>query len=202
MSRPRKKNEGRPAVFLDRDGTVTRQVGYVNHPSRLRLYPFAARAIRRLNEHGIPVVIVTNQSGVARGLFPVEVLEETNRRMETLLARGNARVDGIYVCPHHPTEGERPRRCRCRKPETGLVRTAAREMNLDPGRSYVVGDSSSDILLGSRVGARTVLVLTGYGRGEAAHRRDRWKTAPDAIVKNLEEAVDWILRREDEKDDS
>ena len=200
MSRTRKRKGGKGAVFLDRDGTVTRQVGYVNHPSRLRLYPFAARAIRRLNERGMPTVIVTNQSGVARGLFPMEVVEETNRRMEALLAREGARLDGIYVCPHHPTEGERPRRCRCRKPETGLVRKAAREMGLDPARSYVVGDSASDILLGRRVGARTALVLTGYGRGEAAHRRDRWKAEPDAILKNLEEAVEWILGLDDEED--
>lgn len=181
------------AVFLDRDGTVTRQVGYVNHPSRIRLYPFAARAIRRLNERTIPVVLVTNQSGVARGLFPESVLIESHERLESLLARDGAKLDGIYFCPHHPTAGENPRVCRCRKPGTGMLRRASRELALDPSRSFVVGDSPSDILMGYRAGAKSILTLTGYGRGEMEHRRHLWKAEPDAIVRNLEAAVEWIL---------
>ena len=183
----------RRAVFLDRDGTVNRQVGYVNHPSRIRLYPYTTRAIRRLNERGIPVVLVTNQSGVARGLFPESVLQQSHERLVSLLARGGAKLDGIYYCPHHPTAGANPRACRCRKPGTGMLRRASRELDLDSSRSFVVGDSPSDILMGDRAGAKTILTLTGYGRGEMENRRHLWKAEPDAIVRNLEKAVDWIL---------
>lgn len=193
-------DELRPAVFLDRDGTINQQVGYVNHPSRLQTFAFAGRAIRRLNERSIPVVCVTNQSGVARGIITEEVLVKTHERFRRLLALEEARLDGIYVCPHHPKEGPNPRRCRCRKPGTGLVRKAARELGLDPARSFVVGDTPADIEMGRKVGARTVLVLTGYGKGERNYRRHLWKVEPDRIERNIEHAVSWILEQQPWKD--
>jgi D-glycero-D-manno-heptose 1,7-bisphosphate phosphatase len=191
--------KARPAVFLDRDGTLIRQVGFVNHPARLRAYPFSARAVRRLNERGVPVVVLTNQSGVARGLITEEVLAKTHERLRRLLALGKARLDGVYVCPHHPTEGPRPRRCRCRKPGTLLARRAARDLGLDLRRSYVVGDSPADIAMGKAVGATTVLVLTGYGRGEMNYRRRLWRAEPDHIARDLDRAVTWILECMGEK---
>jgi len=196
-TKPKKRagKKGRPAVFLDRDGTLTRQVGYVNHPARLMTFPFAARSVRALNEAGIPVVLVTNQSGVARGYFDEEILEKTHERMRRLLGLGGAKLDGIYVCPHHPTEGPKPRRCRCRKPGTGLVRRAARELGLDPSRSFMIGDTMGDIQLAKKVGATSILVLTGYGKGEKNYRRPHWKTEPDQICRNLEKAVEWILKQ-------
>lgn len=185
----------RGAVFLDRDGTVTRQVGYVNHPSRLMTYSFAGDAIRRLNERGVPAVLVTNQSGVARGYFSEEILAKTHERFRRLLDLEGARLDGVYVCPHHPTEGANPVRCDCRKPATGLIDRAARELGLDPAKSFVVGDTPSDIEMGRRAGARTILVLTGYGKGEFHYRRHLWKVEPDRVERNLEYAVHWILEQ-------
>ncbi len=185
--------KGKSAVFLDRDGTINHQVGYVNAPSRLHVYPFAGRAIRRLNKAGLPVVMVTNQSGIARGLFTEEILEKTHERLRRALRLKGASLDGIYVCPHHPREGDHPKRCLCRKPGTLLMRRAARDLGLDLSRSFVVGDTPGDILMGKRTGAKTVLVLTGYGKGEMNYRRHLWKAEPDRIVRNLEEAVGWIL---------
>ncbi len=193
-----KKSIGkRRAVFLDRDGTINHLVGYVNHPSRLRLYRFSAEAIRTLNGRALPAVVITNQSGVARGMFPEWVVEETHRRMIRRLGAGGARLDGIYYCPHHPAAGDSPRRCRCRKPGTALVRRAARELEIDLARSFMVGDSPADIQMGKRIGARTILVMTGYGRGEYEYNRSKWKVAPDHVCTDLLAAVRWILDRID-----
>ncbi len=192
---------GQRAVFLDRDGTVNRQVGYPNHVSRLRVYPFTAEAIRKVNDRGIPVIVVTNQSGVARGLYPESVVLETNEALQAELAEGGARIDAIYYCPHHPTAGDHPTPCDCRKPATGMAEQAAREHGLDLGRSFLVGDSPSDIEMAVRAGMRSVLVLTGYGLGEATYRREQWKNEPDCISENLNTAVDWILSRIDEEND-
>lgn len=185
--------KGKPAVFLDRDGTINHQVGYMNSPSRLHVYPFTGDAIRRLNEAGLPVVMVTNQSGIARGLFTEEILEKTHERLRRALQLKGASLDGTYVCPHHPKEGDDPKRCRCRKPGTLMMKRAARDLGLDLSRSFVVGDTPGDILMGKRAGAKTILVLTGYGKGEKNYRRHLWKAEPDQIVRNLEEAVGWIL---------
>ncbi|NNE10209.1 MAG: HAD family hydrolase [Gemmatimonadetes bacterium] len=192
---------GQRAVFLDRDGTVNRQVGYPNHVSRLHVYPFTAEAIRKLNDRGIPVIVVTNQSGVARGLYPESVVHETNARLEEELAGGGAKIDAIYYCPHHPTAGDAPTACDCRKPETGMADRAAREHDIDLARSFLVGDSPSDIELARRAGMRSVLVLTGYGLGEVTYRRELWESEPDCISENLNTAVDWILSRIDKEND-
>src|SRR5436309_9944933 len=136
-----------PGVFLDRDGTVCEEVGYVNHLSRCRLLPRSAEAIRLLNEAGLPVAIVTNQAGVARGYFSEEMIQAVNERVRSLLGERGARVNGIYYCPHHPSAGEAPYRaeCDCRKPKPGLLLRAAREIGIDLPRSFLVGDSSHDM---------------------------------------------------------
>jgi D-glycero-D-manno-heptose 1,7-bisphosphate phosphatase len=187
----------RPAVFIDRDGTLSEEVGYVNHPSRLRLLPRSAEAIRRLNESGVAAVVTTNQAGLARGYFSPDVLGQVNAELVAQLARDGARLDGIYVCPHHPTEGEPPYRadCDCRKPRPGLVLRAAAELGLDLAASTVVGDKPSDLEVARRVGAGAVLVLTGYGRGELEYRRGEFVTEPDFIAEDLLDAVDWVLAR-------
>ncbi len=186
----------KPAVFIDRDGTLTDEVGYVNHPSRLRLLPRSAEAVRRLNRAGIPAVMVTNQSGIARGYFSEEVLNAVNAALVDRLKREGAHLDGLYVCAHHPGEGEPPFRadCDCRKPQPGLLVRAARELDLDLVRSWMVGDKPSDILVGHRVGARTALVLTGYGLGEWEYRRSRFPVPPDHVADDLLDAADWIIR--------
>ena len=188
---------GRPAVLLDRDGTINEQMGYVNHLSRFHLLPGAARAIRGLNEAGLAVVVVTNQSGLARGYFPESLLEAVHAEMYRLLAQEGARLDGLYVCPHHPEAREERFRldCDCRKPRTGLLERAAAELGLDLGRSYMVGDRWSDLRCGAAVGATTVLVLTGYGRGDAAYVGPGQTVQPDHVAEDLEAAARWILDR-------
>jgi D-glycero-D-manno-heptose 1,7-bisphosphate phosphatase len=185
----------RPAVFIDRDGTLTEEVGYVNHPTRLRLLPRSAEAIRRLNTARVAAVVVTNQAGIARGYFTAEVLAAVNAALVRQLAAAGARLDGLYVCPHHPSEGEPPWRadCACRKPKPGLLEQAAVDLDLDLSASTMVGDKASDLAVAPKVGARSVLVLTGYGRGEWEYRRDRFTVEPDHVSEDLLDAVEWVL---------
>lgn len=185
----------RPAVFIDRDGTLTEEVGYVNHPSRLRLLPRSAEAIRRLNESGIAAVVATNQAGIARGYFSEDVMHAVHERLVEQLKEAGAHLDGLYVCPHHPTEGVAPFRadCDCRKPRPGLLLRAADELGLDLGDSAMVGDKASDLLVARPVGARAILVLTGYGRGEWEYRRARFPVAPDHVATDLLDAVEWVI---------
>jgi D-glycero-D-manno-heptose 1,7-bisphosphate phosphatase len=184
-------------VFIDRDGTLTEEIGYVNHPARLRLLPRSAEAIRRLNQAGIAAVVVTNQAGVARGYFSEEVLKSVNQALLGQLTQAGARLDGLYVCPHHPTEGDPPFRmaCDCRKPRPGLLTRAAAELALDLGASVIVGDRPSDLETGRAVGTRAVLVLTGYGLGEWEYRRSHFPVPPDHVAGDLLDAVDWVLRQ-------
>ena len=187
----------RPAVFIDRDGTLTEEVGYVNHPKRLRLLPRSAEAIRRLNDAGLAAIVVTNQAGVARGYFSEDVLGAVNAALVAQLKGEGARLDGVYVCPHHPTEGAPPYRmvCECRKPRPGLLLRAAADHGLDLSRSALVGDKPSDLLAAQAVGARCVLVLTGYGLGEWEYRRGTFPVEPDHVAEDLLDAVDWVIAR-------
>jgi D-glycero-D-manno-heptose 1,7-bisphosphate phosphatase len=186
----------RPAVFLDRDGTLCEEMGYVNHPDRVRLFPWTARAIRKLNRAGLPVIVVTNQSGVGRGYFAERLVTKAHLKIARELAAQDARLDAIYYCPHHPEarQKEYRKKCRCRKPATGMLEAAARRFGLDLGSSYVVGDTYRDMQMGFNAGARTLMVLTGYGRGEYEYRREGWRRQPDAVVENLLQAVNKILR--------
>ena len=183
----------RPAVFLDRDGTINEQVGYVNHCDRLWLLPGVAQAIKRLNDYHLPVIVVTNQAGAARGYFPEELVPRVNAKMEALLAAEGAHIDGLYYCPH--LKGGKIAHldvdCNCRKPKPGMILQAAKEHDIDLERSYVVGDRMGDVAFGQSVGAKGILVLTGYGKGE----RDFIKgTQPEHVASDLLAAVEWILR--------
>lgn len=184
-------------VFLDRDGTLIEEVGYLDRPERVTLYPWSTDAIRALNAAGLPVVLVSNQSGVARGFFTEEVVDVVHRHIAAQLAEGGARIDAYYYCPHHPdgAVAEYARVCDCRKPRRGLVDRAVRELALDPERSFTVGDRWLDVALARTVGARGVLVRTGYGLVEEG-RQQPGMTA-DAVVNNLIEAVSWILRHQE-----
>ncbi len=177
----------RPAVFLDRDGTISEEMGYANHLSRFSIFPYAGAAIRRLNDAGFAVIVVTNQSGAARGFFPESLIHEIHKKMEKQLAEAGAHVDGIYYCPHI-----RDHNCDCRKPLPGMVKKAAGEHNLDLKRSVLVSDRYDDISMAHAVGCRGILVLSGYGRGEYEWNRHKWPRQPDHVVENLEEAVDLI----------
>lgn len=183
-------SELRPAVFLDRDGTIAEEVGYLNHISRFRMFPFAADAIRRLNEAGLPVIVVTNQSGVGRGYFPEALVDEVHELMTRQLEAAGARLDAIYYCPHTSAEN-----CESRKPKPGMLERAAREHALDLKRSFVVGDRYGDIELARNAGARGILVRTGYGEGELAWHVPKWPIQPHYVAETLTEAADWILRQ-------
>jgi len=190
------------AVFLDRDGTINEEVGYVNHLRRFVLLPRVGEAIRLLNRRGLKTVVVTNQSGVARGYFPESLIHLVHQRMEELLGQEGAHLDGIYYCPHHPDAGSPPYRqkCRCRKPDTGLVDEATRSLDLDCSKSYMIGDRGPDLEFARRIGAKGILVLTGYGRGEWEYCRDQWNAEPDYVAQDLYEAVQWILRQDSDRD--
>ena len=182
-------------MFIDRDGCLTGEVGYVNHVSRIRLLPRTGEAVRRLNQAGVPAVMVTNQAGIARGYFSEDVLHAVNAEMVRQLAAQGARLDALYVCTHHPHEGQPPYRavCDCRKPRPGLLQRAARELALDLAASVMGGDRISDVAVGQAVGAAGVLVLTGYGRGEWEHQRHEWTVKPDHVAEDLLDAVAWVL---------
>lgn len=185
----------RPAIFLDRDGTLAHEVGYINHPSRFRLYPWAVDAVRLINQAGLLAVVVTNQAGVARGYFPESVVHEVHDSLRAAMESGGARLDAIYHCPHHPDVGEPPYRldCDCRKPRAGLLRRAAAELGADLPRSFVVGDRHGDLTVAWSVGARGALVKTGYGLGELLHLSPRWPRQPEVVAEHVLDAVERIL---------
>lgn len=171
-------------VLVDRDGTINEERDYVLMPSQLRLIPRAADALRQLRRLGLGIVIVTNQSPVGRGWLTLEQLGEIHERLLDLLAEGGAGVDGIEFCPHAPDDG-----CLCRKPGTGMVLRAAAEHGFDPAEAFVVGDHASDLELGRRLGARTILVLTGRGRDAMADGAD---ALADHVAPDLRAAADMI----------
>jgi len=179
----------RPAAFLDRDGTIGEELGYVNHIDRFQMFPYAAEAIRELNETHVPVIVVTNQGGIARNIFPESLVHEVHRKMVAELAAGGAHVDAIYFCPHKSEDA-----CECRKPNPGLLERAAREHFLDLAGSWIVGDRYADLEMGHVTGSRGILVMTGYGRGEYELHRSIWPRQPDALAENLRDAVRLILR--------
>jgi len=185
----------RPAVFLDRDGTINEQMGYINHPSRFVLLPRAAEAIRVLNESGFTSVVVSNQSGVARGYFPLELVHEVHGLMKKFLSQEGARLDGIFFCPHHPQGviAEYAISCACRKPGTGLIEQAKKQLDIDMSRSYVIGDRCQDLEMARRAGLEGVLVLTGYGRGEREYILPRATVRPAHIAEDILDAVRWII---------
>ena len=182
---------GRPAVFLDRDGTLVREVGYLRSVRELRLLPGAARAVRRLNDAGFAVIVATNQSGVARGLLTEEALAQIHGALAARLARRGGHLAGIYYCPHHPAAPltQYRRRCRCRKPAPGMLLRAARDLDLDLPRSFAIGDAERDLEAGRRAGCRVVLVRTGYGTAVCS----RGEVRADHVADDLCAAVAWVL---------
>ncbi|MFI5332137.1 MAG: D-glycero-alpha-D-manno-heptose-1,7-bisphosphate 7-phosphatase [Desulfobaccales bacterium] len=177
-----------PAVFLDRDGTINEEVEYPDRLDQILLFPQAAPAIRRLNEAGLKVVVVSNQSGVGRGYFPLAFVHEVHRYLNQHLAAAGARLDGLYVCPHGPDEG-----CPCRKPKPELILRAARDLDLDLAHSYLVGDRYRDLETAANAGVIGILVLTGYGRRELEINRHRAEVQPVYVAQDLADAAAWIL---------
>ena len=180
----------RPAVFLDRDGTLIREVNYLRRLEDLELLPRVPDALRRLGRAGYLCLVVTNQSGVARGYFDLGFVEAAHRELDRRLRAAGAGVDGFYVCPHHP---DRTGPCGCRKPAPGMVLRAAAEWGVDPRESWVVGDKLEDILLARNAGCRSALVRTGYG-GET-ERQLAGGAAPEVVADDLAAAAEEILTK-------
>ena len=185
----------RRAVFMDRDGTISEEVGYVNHPSRYRVFPYSAEAVRLLNEAGWLAILVTNQAGVARGYFTEDVITAVHGVLSQELEKQGARLDAIYYCAHHPTVGVAPYRfdCDCRKPKPGLIERAVAEFQIDATQSWMIGDRYSDIELARNAHVRAGFVLSGYGRGEWEYQRPAWQHQPDMVAEDLLEAVKKIV---------
>ncbi|MCI0704798.1 MAG: D-glycero-beta-D-manno-heptose 1,7-bisphosphate 7-phosphatase [Planctomycetia bacterium] len=179
----------REAVFLDRDGTLIEEVHYLAEPEQVRLIANAAQAVRKLNEAGVLVVVVTNQAGVARGYFPESHVFEVHEHLSALLAQRGARLDGYYYCPHHP-EGVNEYRCECdcRKPKPGLLQRAARELDIDLSQSWMIGDKVSDAEAGTAAGCRSILVRTGHELPN-----NITTTGLLAVVDDLVEAVEIVV---------
>ena len=173
-------------VLLDRDGTIIVERNYLSDPDQVELLPGVAEGLHRLQNMGLGLVIITNQSGLGRGYFHEAQLDRVHQRMKTLLQAEDVILDGIYVCPHRPEE-----HCSCRKPNPGLVLAAASELGFEPSACLVIGDKPSDIELGRRIGATTFLVRTGYGMQSLT----RAACQPDYIVDDLYEASQVISRQ-------
>ncbi|RLB34743.1 MAG: D,D-heptose 1,7-bisphosphate phosphatase [Deltaproteobacteria bacterium] len=185
----------KPAVFIDRDGTINEQRGYINHISRFKIIPGVEDAIRLLNQNNFLAIVVSNQSGVARGFYPIELVHEVHALMKQLLEENGSFLDAIFFCPHHP-DGVIPeytRKCDCRKPGTGLIDQACKSFDIDLSNSYVVGDLYSDMELAERAGVRGILVKTGYGLGEIEYTLPTKPRKPLYVAENLLDAVNWIL---------
>lgn len=185
----------RPAVFLDRDGTLIEERGYLDRLEQVTLFPWTADAIRLLNRAGYATVVITNQAAIGRGMIDEPFLRQVHDALDAHLAAGNARIERYYFCPHHPEAAiEQYRRaCRCRKPGPAMIEQACQEMDLDPRRSIMVGDRWLDVGAGRAAGTGAVMVRTGHGGHEELHAPDGLRA--DAILDNLMEAVGWILRR-------
>jgi D-glycero-D-manno-heptose 1,7-bisphosphate phosphatase len=186
----------KPAVFIDRDGTINEQMGYINHVSRFKILPRVPQAIRMLNRHGFLVLVVSNQSGVARGYYPMDLVETIHHLMVARIKEKQGVIDGVFFCPHHPAGSvpEFSRECNCRKPKTGLIEQACKSFEIDLRRSFVVGDMYTDIELAHRAGLKGVLVKTGYGLGEIEYILSRKAAKPAHIAEDLLDAVRWIMR--------
>jgi D-glycero-D-manno-heptose 1,7-bisphosphate phosphatase len=174
-------------VFLDRDGTVSEEVGYLYSPSSYVVFPWTGPSVRRLNDAGFLVVLATNQSGVGRGYFSDDMVGRVHERLRNEIARAGGRLDAAYVCPHRPDEG-----CPCRKPHPGMLTRARDEMDIALEDSFMVGDRYTDVAAGKAAGTRTILVMTGDGRIEHERHRDS-EPQPDHVADTLVEAVEAII---------
>jgi D-glycero-D-manno-heptose 1,7-bisphosphate phosphatase len=192
------------AVFLDRDGTINEEVGYLDNLDKIQIIPGAREAIQLINLSGMKAIVITNQAGVARGFFTEEFVQAANKLIQSELKKKGAYIDGFYYCPHHPTEGKGIylQSCNCRKPAPGMLLTAASEFNINLAESYLIGDTFGDIQTAKSAGLKAVLVKTGYGN-ELLQRGDSKETMPeikpDYIAEDILHAVQWILKDRNKK---
>lgn len=187
----------RPAIFIDRDGTINEQMGYVNHLSRFHILPGVPEAIRLLNENDYLVIVVTNQSGIARGYFPLTLLEEIHASMQETLKKDGAVIDAIFFCPHYPRSKlkEYAIECDCRKPKTGMIKQAMKRFDIDLENSYMIGDHFTDLEFASNSGLKSIMVKTGYGLGEVDFILPDFSCKPEFIAEDMLDAVKWVLMK-------
>lgn len=184
-----------PTVFIDRDGTINYDAGYINDPDSFVMYPFAPQAVKMLNLSGFLTVIITNQSGLGRGFFTEETMNLVHQKMFDTFKKQGAKIDGLYYCPHQVGSKipEYDLDCRCRKPFTGMIEKAFAELPIDKSRTFFIGDKYSDMETGFNAGSKTILVKTGYGKGELIQKSSKWKRMPDAVCQDLLDATRLIL---------
>ena len=175
------------AIFMDRDGTVSEEIGYMYHTGLYKPFPWTGPAIRKINESGMKAVLITNQSGIERGYFPESLVHEVHEILNAELARHGAKLDGVYFCPHHPETG-----CDCRKPRPGMLLRAQEELGIDLAQSYMIGDRYLDVDAAYAAGAKSILVMTGNGRTEYQKYTDL-PQQPHFIAENLLQAVESII---------
>jgi D-glycero-D-manno-heptose 1,7-bisphosphate phosphatase len=185
------RHTNRPTLLVDRDGTLIEEGEYMKYPRQVKFLPDVYATLRKLRAAGFPVVVVSNQSGVGRGLISLAQLKRVNATFLSLLKKHKAPISGLYWCPHAPSE-----HCPCRKPKLGMPKQAARELGISWRKSISIGDRPSDVLLGQRTGGQGILVKTGYG---ASWARRRHAIRPDATVNDFKAAAAWILRQERKK---
>ncbi|MCK4665471.1 D-glycero-beta-D-manno-heptose 1,7-bisphosphate 7-phosphatase [Candidatus Dependentiae bacterium] len=186
----------RPAIFLDRDGTINEERGYINHPTRLILQPGAIEAVKLINDMGFLAIIITNQAGIARGYYTLDTLNKIHNKLIGEMKDGGAKIDALYFCPHHP-DGVIEKyaiRCECRKPKPGMINKALEEFQIDMDNSFMIGDRYKDVLFGNKLNLKTILVLTGYGIGEWENDREKWELSPDYVARDILDAVHWIKK--------
>jgi len=191
-------NRKKPAAFIDRDGTINEQMGYINHLSRFKIIPGVPEAIRLLNDLGFLVIVLTNQSGIARGYYSIDLVRQIHDLLpQTLKKEANATIDAILFCPHHP-QGSVPEytmECECRKPKTGLIKQACMDFEIDLTQSFVIGDMASDMELANQAGVKGIMVETGYGLGEIDFILPKKQLEITFIAENLLHAVRFLEKR-------
>ena len=177
---------GNKAVFIDRDGTINVNVEYLDTPDEFKMYPTVAEGIKLLKEKGYKIIVITNQSGIARGFFSEETLEKIHQRMKNELNEKGATIDAIYHCPHHPDA-----KCDCRKPNTALIERAIRDFDIDTENSFFIGDRMLDVEAGHKIGVKTVLVPENKQKVE--EERKESDIEPDCYCDDFYAGVRWIL---------
>jgi len=192
------KKDPRPAIFLDRDGTIIEEIGYIDDPEKVQLLPGAVEALRIFRQLRFWILVLSNQSGVARGFFPESRVGAVNQRLQEQLRAQGVEVDAFYYCPHHPQAAVPAYRveCDCRKPRPGMIQQAMREFPVVLDRSVIIGDRYSDVEAGKRLNLTAILVLTGYGANEySLYGQDASRTQPDFVARDLLEAAHWVENR-------
>lgn len=181
----------KPAIFLDRDGTINEQMGYINHLSRFRIFPCVPEAVKLLNREGYYVIVITNQSGVARSYFPAELVEEIHTYMINTLKKEGAEIDAVFYCPHYPKSKikEYAIECDCRKPKTGMIKQAMERFDIDLENSYMIGDHFTDLEMAHNCNIKSIMVKTGYGLGEVDHILPKLPFSPVFVAEDLLDAV-------------